>query len=199
MEDFSKAIELRPRELYRDWYESALVQLAAGNMSGYQLACAELMNSFGETTDPQVASLVAWTNVLDSTSVADWSVVINLAERATKIAADDDSLAQVALGAARYRADRFAEAVAQLTEADRQMQEAGLPSSSSPAYVWYFLALAQHGLNHQDESRQWFERAIQWKKQSLQHESQDDAATIPWNRRVTPELLEKETRSLIGG
>ncbi len=44
------------------------------------------------------------------------------------------------VGALRlYRSDHFAEAIAQLTEADRQLQEADPTSSSCPAYVWYFL------------------------------------------------------------
>ena len=52
------------------------------------------------------------------------------------------------LGALLYRAGRFAEAIARLTEAEE------LPTQrTSPIYGWLFLAMAHHRLGHRAEAQ----------------------------------------------
>lgn len=136
--DLEKAIELPPNMVARIWYELAMVKLAAGDDDGYAQTCAAMLSHFGEIKDPNEARFMAWACVLSPTSDADWSAVIALAKRATKVDAEDGSLGQTALGAALYRADRFDYAVAQLTLVDQQIQQAKPESSSCPAYTWFF-------------------------------------------------------------
>ena len=97
--DLEKAIELAPNMAVRTCYELALVKLAAANSDGHKKTCAEMLSHFRETEDPNEASFVAWTCVLSPTSVADWSAVIALAERATKLVENgSNTLCQTALG-----------------------------------------------------------------------------------------------------
>ena len=86
-----------------------------------------------------------------------------------------------------------------MTEADRQLQQADLESSSCPAYAWFFLALAHHRLDRLEQAQQWFEKAVQWKTRYLAEDAHDNTATILWNRQATLELLEKEVRALMRG
>jgi tetratricopeptide (TPR) repeat protein len=88
------------------------------------------------------------------------------------------------LGAARYRAGQFEQAVASLEEAiqRRQMKEWGA--------AWLFLALAQHRLGKSQEAGKWLEKAINLlEKQPRRH----------WSVQIYLQILRKEAEGLIRG
>jgi len=70
----------------------------------------------------------------------------------------------------------------------------------SPAYTWFFLAMAHHRLGHTAEAKKWLDKAAQWTdmvNRELQagilprHQS-------PWQRRLAFRLLREEAERLLG-
>ena len=98
------------------------------------------------------------------------------------------------LGAALYRADRFAEAVRRLNEANAAWEQAGTkPAMYSPAYLWFFLAMAHQRKGDAAEARRWLDKAQKWMEQETQ-----DSRNPAWNRRLTLQLLRREAEQLLG-
>ncbi len=123
----------------------------------------------------------------------DYEPAIVLARRAWE--SDLESLQLLTtLGAILYRAGRTQEAITQLTQSDGQMAEPNEKSNVSPAYAWYFLAMAHHQAGHPDESRSYLEKANAWTTRTLD----DPIDPLPWNRRLTLELLRHEAEKLLG-
>ena len=63
----------------------------------------------------------------------------------------------------------------------------------SPAYTWYFLAMAHQALGHQEDARTWLDKANQWTEQVLGDEEEPPS----WKRRLTLKLLRDEANGLI--
>src|SRR5262245_49427163 len=88
------------------------------------------------------------------------------------------------LGACLYRAGRFGEAILLLQEATSVWENgAAKPTSYSPAYTWFFLAMAHQRLGHAEEARRWLDKGIK----GMEQETQNPA--VLWNRRLTLELF----------
>jgi tetratricopeptide (TPR) repeat protein len=98
------------------------------------------------------------------------------------------------LAAALYRANRFGEAIQRLNEVNAGLPQAATKTTAySPAYTWFFLAMAHHRLGHREEARRWLDKAIQRTEQETRNES------LHWNRRVTLQLLRREAEELVPG
>jgi WD40 repeat protein len=80
---------------------------------------------------------------------------LRLAENACRLDPDNGYYLNT-LGAALYRAGRFAEAVRRLDEGIQKRNGAGLVAD------WVFLAMAHHRLGHADQARACFDRAVRW-------------------------------------
>jgi len=181
--DFGKVAELEPHNAY-DHYLAAIVELARGNIDSYRAACASVIERFGGTDVPNEAYWAAWACVLGPEAVSDFDVSIALAAKASQGSFSDNSC-RTTLGGLLYRAGRFEEALASLqgwTNEDTRQ--------SSPAYAWFFLAMAHHRLGHATEAHAWLEKAIAQAEQEIQ-------AQPPWNRRLTLGLLRQEAEGLI--
>jgi hypothetical protein len=94
-----------------------------------------------------------------------------------------------------YRAGRFEDAVKRLTEAEEAFKEAKSPRSSI-VYNWLFQAMTEHRLGHAEEAKQWLAKAIKDIEQLPQDRPQVGAA-MPWNRRLTLQLLRREAEELL--
>jgi tetratricopeptide (TPR) repeat protein len=192
--DFMKAIELGDQH-FSAWYERALVRRAMGDAPGYQAACAEILKQFPFAEDTDTAHFVAWTCALGPDALPEFALAVASAERAAK---KDAKSAQYAsgLGAILFRAGRFDEARQKLEEADRLSSSAD-PIRSAPAYNWFFLAMTHHRLGNADEAKQWFDKARDATDKAL---NELDAGTVklPWNRRLTLNLLRGEAETLLG-
>jgi serine/threonine protein kinase len=112
---YRKAVELTDRS-WLILFQWALLQLAAGDEAGYQAACAELIQSHGETNSPNQAFIIALTCVVGDRAVDDMGQVVALARKAT---ADDPTNPAhwVALGAAQYRVGQTTESIDTLKKA----------------------------------------------------------------------------------
>ena len=121
---------------------------------------------------------------------------MRLAELAVEAKPDSDGYLKT-LGGILYRADRFEEAVERLSEANALIEDADTASQSSPAYTWYFLAMAHHRLRHEVEAGKWLQKANEWTDKVVT-EHEEGTATLPWNRRLTFKLLREEAEGMLG-
>jgi hypothetical protein len=59
--------------------------------------------------------------------------------------------------------------------------------------------MAHHRLGHAVEAREWLNKAVQWMDQAGQEKGKDAGVKVPmpWNRRLTLQLLRREAETLI--
>jgi tetratricopeptide (TPR) repeat protein len=189
--EFSKAVELKP-EAMTLWYQRALTRLAAGRPED----CREMLQRFAQTDKADDAHWVAWTCALGPDATADWPKAIALAEKASQ--SDPKSFQFLnPLGAVLYRSGRFEDAAKKLKEAETLGQGSGGSPKSSPAYAWFFLAMAQERLQHREDARAAFDKAVAETDKGLR-EHKEGIADVPWNRRLTLKLLRDEAQTLLG-
>jgi tetratricopeptide (TPR) repeat protein len=171
------------------WYQLALARLGAKDQAGYRSACAEIVKRFADKGPAPYADFALWACVLAPDGVSDPSVLLGWAERLVA-AQPTNALTRNTLGAALYRAGRFEEAARRLNEAQAAL--AATPeTSTSIAYLWYFLAMAHERLGHSQEARQWLEKA----NQEAEHVQRKNGTV--WNRRLTLELLRGEAEATL--
>jgi WD40 repeat protein/serine/threonine protein kinase/predicted Zn-dependent protease len=195
--DLSKAVAEPNLEKVVVAYWLALARLGAGDLAGYRSACAEMLQRFGATDQPDVAAWVAWTLVLAPDAVKDLDHSAKLADAAVRRAPENEFCSNT-LGAALYRAGRFGEALRQLNAASAAWQQArDKPATHSRAYAWFFLAMTHQRLGHAIEARQWLDRALKWMEMEVQNPG--NKAVVVWNRRLTLQLLRREAQLLITG
>ena len=75
----------------------------------------------------------------------------------------------------------------------KQLEEPNKKADSSPAYCWYFLALAHKAAGQDKEAREYLAKANAWMEKVLADEEDPPA----WNRRETLKLLREEAEGLI--
>jgi WD40 repeat protein/serine/threonine protein kinase len=189
--DFGHAAEVTAEKVEIRYWE-ALARVGAGDLAGYRGACATMLKRFGETDRPDVAHWVAWTSVLAPDATKDWDRLVKVAETAARNDTQRHAYATT-LGAALYRAGRFAEAIQRLDEASAAWEQAATkPAMSSPAYTWFFLAIAHKRSGHPEEARRWLDKAIKLMEQETQTKG------LPWNRGLTMQALRREAEALLG-
>ena len=193
--DFDKAVALGPEQA-NVWYRRALARLAQGQADQYRKDCAEMLQRFGESTKPDDANWVAWTCALAPDAIKDWPKTVALAEKAAKNDPKSASYLNT-LGAVLYRAGRFDESLQRLTEADRVVKAPSETLPSSPAYTWFFLAMAHHRLGHGEEAKKWFDKAAARTEKAIR-EADQGTEYLAWNRRLTLKLLRQEAKALFG-
>ena len=169
--DLSKAVQLQSTDA-NYWYRRALARVADARTDQYRGDCAEMLQRFGQTDRPDQAHWVAWACALAPDAPADWPTVIALAEQAAE--SDPKSLMFVTtVGAVLYRAGRLEEAIQRLAQADALVKDPPDPNLEySPAYAWFFLAMAHHRLGHSEDSKQWLDKAVAWSDTALREHEQ---------------------------
>jgi tetratricopeptide (TPR) repeat protein len=88
---------------------------------------------------------------------------------------------------------RFEDAIEQLEElVALWRKESRLPVNISPAFAWFFLAMAHHQLDQHEEAEKWLAKATERAEQEM--------AGTPrsWARPLVLELLQTEARQLLG-
>jgi tetratricopeptide (TPR) repeat protein len=177
------------------WYELALAQLGAGDEIGYRATCAGLREQFGKTCDPYNANSLAWVCVLAPGGADDPAWPIRLAEE--RVGTDPKGPGWTdahlnTLGAALYRADKYAEAVVRLGQAVQASRQGGLP------HDWFYLAMAHARLGHAGEARKCLDTA----KRAMDPPGSSGgtaAAPIPWTTRLEYQLLRREAERVVNG
>ncbi len=130
-----------------------LYLLGAGDLDGYRATCATLRRLVPRDADPGLALYLVSLLSRGPAGSADPSDLVVSAERAIAgLPAEEVLQAQRYVGAALFRAGRFAEAVERL---ERN------PPTAGPAgrrWDWAFLAMAHHRLRHDREARDYLDR-----------------------------------------
>ena len=80
--------------------------------------------------------------------------------------------------------------------ANKLIEDPETGSTSSPAYNWYFLAMAHHKLGHEAEAEKWLDKANEWTDKVIR-ENEEGTTTLAWNRRLTLKLLRTEAEGMI--
>ena len=187
--------ELQPEKALHSYW-AALVSLGGGSSDSYGSTCRRMLKQFQDTEKANDAYWVAWTCLLGPEAAEDYAPVVRLAEQAVEADADSEVYLKT-LGGILYRAGRFEEAVKRLTEADNLIEDPDTESNLSPAYTWYFLAMAHHKLGHAEEAKKWLDKATEWTDKVLA-EHEEGKSPLSWNRRLTLKLLRKEAEDMIG-
>jgi tetratricopeptide (TPR) repeat protein len=191
--DIARSDEITPDDSHT-LYCSALAYLAEDDIKGYQNICAKLLNQteLTEKLKTNYIHWVVWTCVLAPNSVKDSEKIIELAELATEKGSETD-WGYCKLGATLYRAGYFDKTVEQLTELSNKWErvEQQYPTNTSPAYTWFFLAMAHHQLGNSNEAKAWFDKASKQSQEELQ-------SAIIWNRELTLKLFREEAAQLLG-
>jgi tetratricopeptide (TPR) repeat protein len=104
------------RQVARVLGRLALVQAAAQDTAGYRETCQDLSDRFGESQDPLLLNLIAWTSCLLPDGVSNWSRIVEISERAVAADPQNHSLINT-LGVALFRAGRNDEALDTLQKA----------------------------------------------------------------------------------
>jgi WD40 repeat protein/tRNA A-37 threonylcarbamoyl transferase component Bud32 len=157
-ESFGRAVEREPANLHLR-YHHVLSLLESGDLVGYRRACASIVARFGTASDPDLAHEVAWDCVLAADAVDDREIPVRLARTAlASFSGNMKHFAHNTLGAALYRAGRFAESIIQLNQSIEVTGGGGYPQD------WVYLAMAHHRLGHRNESRHWLDRLLEYEK-----------------------------------
>jgi tetratricopeptide (TPR) repeat protein len=188
-DEFSRAREATPHDADL-WNYEAECRLAAGDLPGYRRLCAEMLSRFRDTKDPRTAHQVIFSCVLIPDSVADMRDLIPLAEVAAPMHHGNVRV----LGAAFFRAGRYAEAVARLEESARMYQPR--------PWELCFSAMAYHYLGQKKHAADCLARARKWIADA--GGTHDDLSWIPnyyydWEERIEFPLLMHEAESIIDG
>jgi WD40 repeat protein/serine/threonine protein kinase len=182
--DLGKTVEAYPN-LLQFRYQHILALEEARDRAGVQRACKDLLEKFGNATDPAEANVVAWSCVLVPDAVADREAPIRLAENAlARWSEGEKSDGLDTLGAALYRAGRFEEAIRRLNESSQTRGGERVPRG------YAFLAMAHHRLGHRDESKHWLDRLRDYQTHQV-YDSSWDTLEI--------KILRREVESLILG
>jgi tetratricopeptide (TPR) repeat protein/tRNA A-37 threonylcarbamoyl transferase component Bud32 len=189
--------EIRKREstdAVKD-YQWALMYVGAGDLESYRAVCREIVRERAHTESAAEAHWTAWTCALAPDATDDWPTVVGLAKKAAE--ADGNSQQYlVTLGAVLYRAEQWEEAIECLEEAERLLRERGPQEHTSPAYLWYLLAMAYQKLNRIDDVKRFLATALEWTDVVLAADSETESACLAWNRRLTLELLREEAKRI---
>jgi WD40 repeat protein len=140
-----EVIRLKP-ENPDDWTPLVGSLMAAGDEAGLRRVSSELLERFGQTTDPIFANRVSWLCSIIPVAGIDRESPVHLAELAVHDAAVGDGYARLnTLGCALYRAGRYQEAIRRLEE--------GIKAMGRPIPEDYpLLALAHYRLGHREEA-----------------------------------------------
>jgi tetratricopeptide (TPR) repeat protein len=177
------------------WYQAALTRLAAHDLVGYRKTCAGILERLDKPEAAGPAHLGLWACAIGPDAAVDLARAVALAEKVVQ--GTPESAQDVGtLGALLYRGGWLDDAVRKLEEADQLAQTAD-KGASSPAYTWFFLAMAHHCLGHTAEAKKWFDKAREHTGKALT----DHAAgttRLPWNRRLTLTLCRQEAQEVLG-
>ena len=150
--DYGQAVRLQP-EFLPLRQRQILSHWAAGELDELLRVSSDLIDRFGQKTDPLKANQVAVFATQAPRLDAHVEPLVRLAELAVNDAEfAARALCLNALGAALYRAGRFEDAIRRLDGSIR------LRSGNNVPKHWAFLAMSHHRLGHRDQARRYLDQ-----------------------------------------
>ena len=186
--EFMHAAELHPADADLYCFQ-AVVRLAAGDLTAYRQACADIARRFENTKDQRAACAVLLACALRDGAVPDMARLLPL----TQVARPAFHFSTYLRGATLYRARFYQEAI--------DCFETAAAVHRPRAWDWSFLAMAHHRLGHADQARRCLDQARRWIEDANRREENDATGTHPawggWHERVVyPILLHEAERVL---
>jgi len=179
-------------------YGCALLYLATGDTNGYRTTAAQIVAHLEKVVAGRGAFL-ARACTLAPDAVTNYAPLLAVATNALagQTNATESRYELHTLGALLYRAGRYPEALAQLTEA-YQLGPPAKPYAEKtlPVRGAYFLALTHARLGHTNEAFEWFRRASSLDPFAGGTRG-PDAANVLWWYRLTLQLLRAEAESVL--
>ncbi len=173
-----------------DWgavyYYRLAVLLAAEHDNRNVDVCVQMLKRFTGSEQSIETYFTAWTCALAPNSLNDYTDAIALGRAAVDAEPTNPQFLN-GLGAILMRAGMYAEAKPFLEET------VGSPGdeNTSKTYTHYFLAMTEHHLGNAEDARTHLKTANDLADKEL-------LGSIPWNRKLTIELLRTEAQTLIG-
>jgi WD40 repeat protein/tetratricopeptide (TPR) repeat protein len=134
------------------WVQLAAVQLAAGDVRGYQATRRHILKQFKDR-GPGAANYAAWAASLAADAPDDKCISLELARMAVARYPN-------ALGPALYRAGKYKEAATCLREATRH-QAKDDPKLPPPVLLRLFLAMSEHSSEQTEQTRKQLRSVLQ--------------------------------------
>jgi tetratricopeptide (TPR) repeat protein len=180
-EGFARYVRRNPKEASA-WYDLLMAQLGAGQKEASQRTCVSILDQLAEFRDDPWSDSLLWVCVLPPLAAGDSLRLLALAEQ--RVRKEGSAFNLFLLGAARYRAGQFEQAVPSLEEAIQARQ----------TYEWgnerLFLALAQQRLGKRHEAEKGLEKAINLIEKQPKGQ---------WSKQIYLQMLRKEAEGLIRG
>jgi len=149
--DWDQVITLRP-DPWSARVNREIVSLESGDVERYRRVCRELLREYADTDDANVALNIADLCKQAPDAVEDWSLPIQLAEKALELRPNLGI--PNALGGLLYRAGRYEDAAGRLQQSMELFS-----GGEGNCWHWYWLAMTCQQLGHSDEARKWLEKA----------------------------------------
>ena len=182
--DYAEASRRCPRDVQL-CYRQAAAHLGENDMIAYKKTRASILECFGKTTDPAVASPALYICV--ALPGAETEPLVRLGKAAAPLFAGNERV----LAAALYRTGSYQAALEQF---DRS-------AKAFPPRAWdlLFRAMAHHRLERSGEARDCFREALAW----IEHANQQTAAGnrnawIGWYESIETNYLREEAAALLG-
>jgi tetratricopeptide (TPR) repeat protein len=172
---------MAPDASFDTWQHHALIRLQLDDREGYRKACALMLERFGWSKDYRVLGNVARPFSWGPEALSDLTPAVKLAQSFVHPNVKNAD-ARTNLGAVLYRAKQDQEAITELNEAIK------LRGTGGTALECLFMAMAHHRLEHADEAKKWFDRAVQ---------AIDKEPPSLWNQRLELQLLRREAAQLL--
>jgi WD40 repeat protein/serine/threonine protein kinase len=193
-----QAILTQDNKQYYDHYRHALLSVASADPEKYRVSCRTMLEVLSETENVMAQHFIAWTCSLRPDALDNYDKPIALATKAIEAKPEVKEHLN-SLGAVLYRAGRYDEAIEELTKLAEWLDKPDSKTNSSPAYTWYFMAMAHHKAGNNLEAAEWLEKATQWTQKVFAEHESDSGNQLLWNRRLTLQLLSAEAEQLING
>ena len=163
-------------------YALGVAYLAAGKSPQYRRVCEQALGDFAASSDPASVNAVARLGTLTPGAIEKAQQLVELAEVPVLVNPKLWHYTE-SLGAARYRAGQFKEAVAALDKASKQRPGGGTIQTK------LYLVMAHHRLDHADTAKTLLGEALA---------AAEKAGALVWNQRVEIDLLRREAEALVG-
>jgi WD40 repeat protein/tetratricopeptide (TPR) repeat protein len=163
------------------WHAHAALRLRAADAEGYRLACARMLDRFGQTKDAGAAAFVVMTCALEPSGTSEPARIARMA--IAFFTPEPRSLDSCLMrGAAEFRAGQYAEAIRLLRRGIDN------PATSSTMLAEVYLALAYRKSGQHADA----ERCLKNADRSYQDTIKRKPPGLHWYRQIDYEVLRRE-------
>ncbi|MEX2171477.1 MAG: hypothetical protein WD851_19315 [Pirellulales bacterium] len=187
---YARAVQLAPEDAEL-WRFLAAANLAAGRDAAYRETCREMVQRFGNSTDPNVASSVIEVCVCCATTVDNWHQLLPIAKVGARHIHDSPRF----LAATQFRAGQYKDALETFRGVERL--------NSLRAFDFFFLAMTHDRLGQRKDAMLRLEQAHAWIEEADASAAMSDVKAFAradwgaWTERPLTFALQREVEQLL--